>query len=91
MKFHLIYKMRGRTINMGGWHLKGSCWQNPFKVDKDGTREQILKKYEEWLVQQKDLMSLLHELKGKNLACWCKPMDCHGDILLRYVNSGVLK
>jgi len=21
------------------------------------------------------------ELKGKILGCWCKPLDCHGDIL----------
>ncbi|MEM7016063.1 MAG: DUF4326 domain-containing protein [Pseudomonadota bacterium] len=30
----------------------------------------------------------LTELKGKNLACWCKPGDpCHADLLLEYANA----
>lgn len=29
----------------------------------------------------------LHELRGKNLACWCKEGDpCHADILLEITN-----
>lgn len=28
-----------------------------------------------------------HELRGKNLACWCKPGDlCHADVLLEIAN-----
>lgn len=28
------------------------------------------------------------ELRGKNLACWCKPEDeCHADVLLEWANS----
>lgn len=22
------------------------------------------------------------ELRGKILGCWCKPLDCHGDVLI---------
>jgi hypothetical protein len=30
------------------------------------------------------------ELRGKNLACWCRNGDaCHGDVLLQLVNSKV--
>jgi len=30
----------------------------------------------------------LHELRGKNLACWCKAGDtCHADVLLAVANS----
>lgn len=33
----------------------------------------------------------LAPLKGKNLACWCKPGDiCHADILLKLANQGDL-
>lgn len=29
----------------------------------------------------------LHELRGKNLACWCKPGEpCHADVLLELAN-----
>ena len=27
------------------------------------------------------------ELKGKDLICWCKPLPCHGDVLLEVANS----
>jgi hypothetical protein len=32
--------------------------------------------------------SWLHELRGKNLACWCKLDEaCHADVLLRLANQ----
>ena len=27
------------------------------------------------------------ELKGKDLVCWCAPLDCHADILLSAANE----
>lgn len=34
------------------------------------------------------LLDDIDELRGKNLACWCKPGDpCHADILLRIANK----
>lgn len=33
------------------------------------------------------ILSRLHELRGKNLACWC-PLNqpCHADVLLKLAN-----
>ena len=32
----------------------------------------------------------IHELRGKNLACWCKPGEpCHADVLLSLANTQV--
>lgn len=62
-------------------------WGNPFSIGKDGTREEVIKKYENYLLGNTDLMNSLHELKNKTLGCWCKPKDCHGDILLKYANK----
>lgn len=32
----------------------------------------------------------LSELRGKNLACWCKPgAPCHADVLLELANPGL--
>jgi hypothetical protein len=28
----------------------------------------------------------LRELRDKVLLCWCKPRDCHGDVIADYVN-----
>lgn len=31
---------------------------------------------------------VVRELRGKNLACWCRPGDaCHADVLLRIANA----
>lgn len=35
------------------------------------------------------ILSRLPELRGKNLACWCKPgAPCHADVLLELANGG---
>lgn len=64
-----------------------SKWGNPFTVGKDGTREEVIDKYAEWLALNIDLINSLEELKGKTLACWCSPKACHGDVLANLVNE----
>jgi hypothetical protein len=64
-----------------------SKWGNPFPIGKDGTRDQVCDKYEEWFQSQDELKSSLHELVGKDLGCWCKPERCHGDYLLKLANE----
>lgn len=66
-----------------------SKWGNPFVVGKHGTREQVLVKYEHWVRGQPELMAALGELRGRKLACWCTPLACHGDVLVRLVNEMV--
>ena len=56
-----------------------------------GSREESIDCYREWLSGQgwKDIeqerrlwiLDRLKYLKGKTLGCFCKPLDCHGDIL----------
>jgi hypothetical protein len=29
------------------------------------------------------LRKALHELEGRDLVCWCAPLPCHRDVLLR--------
>ena len=63
-----------------------SKWGNPFSIGKDGTREEVIEKYERYLMGKVELLTSLHELRGKVLGCWCKPLACHGDVLVRWVN-----
>ena len=58
-----------------------SKWGNPFTIGKDGTREEVIKKYTDWIVTQPELLAATHELKNKTLGCWCSPKSCHGDVL----------
>lgn len=64
-----------------------SMWGNPFIIGKDGTREEVVEKYRAWVVQQDYLMERLHTLKGKRLGCYCKPLACHGDVLVELVEN----
>ncbi len=58
-----------------------SKWGNPFRIGRDGTREQVIEKYRQWIKEQPELLAALPELKDKTLGCWCKPKACHGDVL----------
>lgn len=46
-----------------------------------------------WMGDESDkaaaaILARLPELRGKNLACWCKPGDpCHADVLLELANA----
>ena len=59
---------------------------NPFIIGKHGTRQEVIDAYEDMLLRSGKIMQIRRELKGKDLACFCAPLPCHGDVLLRYAN-----
>ncbi len=65
-----------------------SKWGNPFVIGKDGSRSEVIAKYEAWIKTQPELLAALPELKGKRLGCWCAPLACHGDVLARLAEGG---
>ncbi len=60
---------------------------NPFAIGRDGTREEVIEMFRQWLLKS-TLMDEIHRLKGKDLVCWCAPQACHADILLDIANGG---
>ena len=64
-----------------------SKWGNPFVVGRDGTREEVIALYEANLLADPFLMSQLDELRGRDLVCWCAPLSCHADVLLRLATA----
>jgi hypothetical protein len=45
--------------------------------------------FSRWMTAQRPDVS---ELRGENLACWCKPgAPCHADILLHWANAGTVQ
>lgn len=60
-----------------------SKWGNPFVLGIDGTRDEVIEKYKDWIRTQPELMAALPELRDKVLGCWCRPAACHGDVLAR--------
>lgn len=57
-------------------------WGNPFEIGRDGTREEVITKYRNWILSQPNLLLQVYKLDGKVLGCWCAPQACHGDVLL---------
>ena len=62
-----------------------TAWGNPFRIGPDGTREEVIAKYRDNLWKRihagnidLDALAALH---GKDLACHCAPLPCHGDAL----------
>jgi hypothetical protein len=67
-----------------------SKWGNPFVEGGDGSRAEVISKYERWLCDSPEAQALRNQigkLKGKDLVCWCAPLPCHADLLLRLANA----
>lgn len=80
-----------------------SRWGNPCRVGmfKDYDATHAVADYRRWLDRDSCVRSferafgappakadIVRELRGKNLACWCKlDQPCHADILLEIANA----
>lgn len=83
---HALYERRGYECVYIGRKWRGrpeSKWHNPYHIGRDGTREEVIAKFETYILTRPDLLAALPELRGKALLCHCKPQACHGDTLIR--------
>ena len=64
-----------------------SKWGNPFEIGKHGSRREVIEKYRKYILENKELLKDLGELRGKILGCWCAPKECHCDILAELANT----
>lgn len=64
-----------------------SAWGNPYIIGVDGTREEVIDKFEKYYLQNVWMQDHISELKGKVLGCWCFPLACHGDVLFKYAEA----
>ena len=72
---------------------RGSPFGNPFRIGDDGDRAQVLVKYRTYFNQRltdQSFRDKVLELKGKVLGCWCKPLTCHGDVIIEYLEHETL-
>jgi len=70
-----------------GYGVGKSKRHNPFKMNDESEREEVIEKYREYILTKPELMEALPELKGKTLFCYCKPKACHGDVLKDLVDQ----
>lgn len=64
-----------------------SQFGNPFIVGEDGSRKEVIRLYIQRLKERPELIrDIRRELRGKDLVCWCAPLPCHADVLLKIAN-----
>jgi hypothetical protein len=73
---------------------RGSKWGNRWSHQEGtkaefivATRQEAIDAYEAWIRTQPQLIEDLKELKGKKLGCYCKPLNCHGDVLVKLIKE----
>lgn len=65
-----------------------SIFGNPFEIGKDGTREEVVAKYEVYARGSPVLMEAIKRLwSDAVLGCYCHPKLCHGDIIIKIWNE----
>lgn len=71
------------------YHLTASKWANPYKVGEGGLVRggtiELYRSYINKLIAEGQVD--LAVLDGKTLVCWCKPLACHGDVLIQLFNA----
>jgi hypothetical protein len=88
------WKMPPNTVKVS----RPTKWGNPFKVTPERSQISAVGAFNTWLTvegcdaglgeKKKWILEHIHDLKGKNLACFChENQACHADILLRLANS----
>ena len=80
----------GKTyIGRGGNGLPRSRWCNPFKIGRDGSREEVLVKFRAMAEKKWDRVDL-EKIRGELLLCHCgHGVACHGDILAELAEQTV--
>lgn len=74
---------------------RGSIWGNPYSHIPNSaapypvdSREDAIRAYEYHILSNPEMVERVKkELKGKVLGCHCKPLDCHGDVLVKIADS----
>ena len=61
---------------------------NPYRIGPDGTREDVIAKHKKDFYNNPELQEAVwNELKGELLGCFCKPLACHGDTYIDYIEE----
>lgn len=64
---------------------------NPVRLNPGEQKGSTIERYRKYfyarLANDPEFKRRIHALKGLVLGCFCKPLDCHGDIIAAYLNS----
>lgn len=71
---------------------RSPCYTNKFaneyRIGPDGTREDVIAKHKKDFYNNPELQEAVwNELRGEVLGCFCKPLTCHGDTYVEYIEN----
>ena len=62
---------------------------NRFEIGKDGDREEVIRLFRIDFLQrlqfEPGFLDKVVSLEGKRLGCFCKPLPCHGDVYVEFL------
>lgn len=62
---------------------RGSKYGNPFIIGKHGDRDKVCDRFEKEVLPTLDVSAL----KGQDLICFCHPLRCHGESIMKKANE----
>lgn len=67
------------TVNI----MRPSRLGNPYRIGVYGTREEVVEKFRRYALRTPRVLQLIYNLpKDAVLECCCKPLACHGDVIV---------
>jgi hypothetical protein len=59
---------------------------NPFRISEGVDRDKVIRLFRYYAIARMDMDKAFRQAvlqcRGRTLACWCKPLPCHGDVIL---------
>ena len=103
MAIEVVSKRRGYRKQDGDVYVgRPTEWGNPFEIGKHGTRDEVIRKFDEWIsgerthpttgqlmtqAEYERMMRNLYNAGPRRLVCWCAPSACHASVLIEHLNE----
>lgn len=70
---------------------RGGPFGNPYVIGQDGDRDEVIRKFRDYFHQRlkmdRDFRKKVEALKGKTLGCHCAPLNCHGTVIMEFLDG----
>ncbi len=80
---------KGRDGYFGNPHPIGFCKICKRKHDREDCLKEYKRYFWERINSDNEFLERVRNLEGKILGCFCKPENCHGDIIVSWLNAGM--
>lgn len=76
-----------KVVNMkekGKYIGRPSVLGNPFVIGRDGSRDEVIDKFEVFARNNAKVLAEIKKLQEHDvLRCYCAPLACHGDVIVK--------